>query len=224
MPSGDSGYPPAPPVKMRCVARGHNEVLDQYSKLPSGAHVFVLPESVYAALNADGLMVIAPTQEEATSAVGGSPKYSYRFAGMTGGWYNYRNDIKQVRVIGGVLPSSTHSWFSQCLNLESVDLSGLDASYVSDMGYMFYYCIKLTSLDLSSINTSNVLDMTSIIKDCRNLKSLTTGDGWIVPEDESKRLKLPVAMDCVSAGHDDGPYEANAAVPSGAHNFTIPSA
>ena len=39
--------------------------------------------------------------------------------------------------------------FSDCASLASLDLSHLDTSRVTDMGYMFSSCSSLSSLDLS---------------------------------------------------------------------------
>ena len=62
--------------------------------------------------------------------------------------------------------------FKGCSRLESLDLSGLDASKVEDMSHMFDGCSKLKSLDLSGLDTSKVKNMSSMFFGCSSLKSL----------------------------------------------------
>ena len=62
--------------------------------------------------------------------------------------------------------------FSGCSNLESINLSGLDTSEVTDMSWMFYNCSNLTSLDVSGFDTSQVTDMGGMFCNCSNLISL----------------------------------------------------
>ncbi len=58
-------------------------------------------------------------------------------------------------------------------HLETIDLSGLDTSNVTDMKYMFSHCVALTSLNLSSFNTSKVTDMSGMFQSCEKLTSLS---------------------------------------------------
>lgn len=59
----------------------------------------------------------------------------------------------------GVEGSLLRGLFSQIRSLKSVDLSGLDTSNVTDMGYMFQAASALTSVNLNGLNTSNVRQM-----------------------------------------------------------------
>ncbi|MDN3115003.1 BspA family leucine-rich repeat surface protein [Enterococcus faecalis] len=59
----------------------------------------------------------------------------------------------------GVEGSSLRGLFTQIRSLKSVDLSGLDTSNVTDMGYMFQAASALTSVNLNGLNTSNVRQM-----------------------------------------------------------------
>ena len=54
----------------------------------------------------------------------------------------------------------------------SLDISWLDVSNITNMGYMFSSCSNLTTLGVSEWNTSNVTDMGSMFSDCRNLTTL----------------------------------------------------
>ena len=62
--------------------------------------------------------------------------------------------------------------FSNCLSLESLDLSSFDTSNVTSMGGMFRECSSLSSLDLSSFDTSNVTYMSHMFYACSSLSSL----------------------------------------------------
>ncbi len=61
------------------------------------------------------------------------------------------------------------SVFSGCISLTSVDLSGLDTGNVTDMSWMFNRCSSLTDVDLKGLNTRNVTDMSSMFKSCYSL-------------------------------------------------------
>ena len=70
---------------------------------------------------------------------------------------------------GGIIanPDSSYLFYGRSsidgfASLESVDLTYLDTSLVTDMSYMFNYCISLTNLNISSFDTSNVTDMRSM--------------------------------------------------------------
>ena len=75
------------------------------------------------------------------------------------------------------LPASSKNMFYHCSRLASIDMSGFDASGVTDMQYMFCGCECLTSLNLAGWDTSNVTNITSMFNSCRNLTSLDLS-GW----------------------------------------------
>ncbi len=88
-------------------------------------------------------------------------------------WHSYRENILSVKVNSGVSVSgSLRHFFAGCSSLAAVDLSGLDVSNVTDMGYMFYNCSALVSLDLSGLNTSNVTGMNYMFDGCSSLTAL----------------------------------------------------
>ena len=62
--------------------------------------------------------------------------------------------------------------FEQCSNLQSIDLSGLDTSQVTNMSRMFIWCSNLTSLNVSGFDTSKVTDMCWMFWGCESLTSL----------------------------------------------------
>ena len=73
------------------------------------------------------------------------------------------------------IQGSMREAFNKCSNLQSIDLSGLDTSQVTDMRSMFAVCNNLTSLDVSGFDTSQVKDMGSMFSACNKLMSLDIG-------------------------------------------------
>lgn len=55
---------------------------------------------------------------------------------------------------------------------QSIDLSGLDTSKVTDMSNMFSQNYRLKKLDVSKLDTSNVRSMERMFYDCRNLQQI----------------------------------------------------
>ena len=68
--------------------------------------------------------------------------------------------------------SEMGSMFSGCSNLQTLDVSGFDTSNVRCMGWMFSGCSNLQTLDVSRFNTSKVLSMEGMFCDCSSLKEL----------------------------------------------------
>lgn len=112
-------------------------------------------------------------------------------------WYDYRTDIISAYInVKGMTHAS--NMFSECSNLERIDLNNFDTANIQYMAFMFYECSSLrelnlkkfntekvktmykmfagcssiTSLDLSSFNTSNVTDMSGMFSGCTNLTNL----------------------------------------------------
>ena len=70
-----------------------------------------------------------------------------------------------------------------CSGPTYLDLSGLDTSSVTDMGYMFKGCSGLTSLDLSGWNTSKVSYASGMFSLCKALNEVVLGDNTRLPAD-----------------------------------------
>ena len=88
-------------------------------------------------------------------------------------WHNERDNIASIIIEKGVNgKGSLESIFEDCRNLTSIDLSGLDTSSVTDMGYMFAGCESLTDLDVSGFDTSSVTDMRFMFYSCSSLTLL----------------------------------------------------
>ena len=108
--------------------------------------------------NKDGTVMLWYTPKEVTSS-DGSTKTMYDM------WIGGEN---------GVLQTGTNAsgMFAYLTNVEKLDLSKLDTSYITNMSRMFYNSSGLKSIDLSNFNTSNVTSMNYMFDGCSNLTSL----------------------------------------------------
>ena len=108
--------------------------------------------------NQDGTVMLWYTPKEVTSS-DGSTKTMYDM------WIGGEN---------GVLQTGTNAsgMFAYLTNIEKLDLSKLDTSYITNMSKMFYMSSGLKSIDLSNFNTSNVTNMGNMFDGCTNLTSL----------------------------------------------------
>ena len=108
--------------------------------------------------NQDGTVMLWYTPKEVTSS-DGSTKTMYDM------WIGGEN---------GVLQTGTNAsgMFAYLTNVEKLDLSKLDTSYITNMSRMFYNSSGLKSINLSNFNTSNVTNMNYMFSECNNLLSL----------------------------------------------------
>ena len=108
--------------------------------------------------NKDGTVMLWYTPKEVTSSDGGT-KTMYDM------WIGGEN---------GVLQTGTNAsgMFAYLTNIEKLDLSKLDTTYITNMSRMFYNSSGLKSIDLSNFNTSNVTSMDHMFDGCSNLTSL----------------------------------------------------
>ena len=108
--------------------------------------------------NQDGTVMLWYTPKEVTSS-DGSTKTMYDM------WIGGEN---------GVLQTGTNAsgMFAYLTNIEKLDLSKLDTSYITNMSRMFYNSSDLKSIDLSNFNTSNVTNMSYMFNGCSNLSNL----------------------------------------------------
>ena len=108
--------------------------------------------------NKDGTVMLWYTPKEVTGS-DGSTKTMYDM------WIGGEN---------GVLQTGTNAsgMFAYLTNIEKLDLSKLDTTYITNMSRMFYNSSGLKSIDLSNFNTSNVTSMDHMFDGCSNLTSL----------------------------------------------------
>lgn len=93
-------------------------------------------------------------------------------------WKGVASKIKRVAVVdGGIAPQTMYAWFFECNNLLSVNLSRLDTSKATSLGYAFSRCKSLTALDLSALDTSSVRSFADVFQDCSSLRSVNLA-GW----------------------------------------------
>ena len=108
--------------------------------------------------NKDGTVMLWYTPKEVASS-DGSTKTMYDM------WIGGEN---------GVLQTGTNAsgMFAYLTNIEKLDLSKLDTTYITNMSKMFYMSLGLKSIDLSNFNTSNVTNMNGMFWGCSSLASL----------------------------------------------------
>ena len=108
--------------------------------------------------NQDGTVMLWYTPKEVTSSAG-STKTMYDM------WIGGEN---------GVLQTGTNAsgMFAYLTNVEKLDLSKLDTSYITNMSRMFYNSSGLKSIDLSNFDTRNVTNMNAMFGGCSSLTSL----------------------------------------------------
>lgn len=93
-------------------------------------------------------------------------------------WKGIARTIERVAVVDdGVAPQTMYAWFFECNNLVSVNLSKLDTSKTTSLGYAFSRCTSLTDLDLSALDTSSVRSFADVFQDCSSLRSVNL-TGW----------------------------------------------
>ena len=93
-------------------------------------------------------------------------------------WKGIARKIERVAVVDdGVAPQTMYAWFFECNNLVSVNLSKLDTSKTTSLGYAFSRCKSLTDLDLSALDTSSVRSFADVFQDCSSLRALNL-TGW----------------------------------------------
>lgn len=93
-------------------------------------------------------------------------------------WKGIASKIKRVAVVDdGIAPQTMYAWFFECNNLLSVNLSRLDTSKTTSLGYAFSRCKSLTDLDLSALDTNSVRSFADVFQDCSSLRSVNL-TGW----------------------------------------------
>ena len=75
-------------------------------------------------------------------------------------------------VIKAMITDCRNLFVSCCKNLISINLSGFDVKYVSNMSYMFRNCEKLQKIDFSGFDTSNTINMSRMFMDCKSITDL----------------------------------------------------
>ena len=92
------------------------------------------------------------------------------------GFFSNAGEIQSITFEEGVIVDDCEGLFFKCSNINSLNLSNINTSNVTNMSYMFYYCRSLASLDLNGLDTSNVTDMKKMFYCCSALESLDLSD------------------------------------------------
>lgn len=98
-------------------------------------------------------------------------------------WLDYSNDIRTVKFIDVVKPVSTARWFNGCKFIESLNLTNLNTSEVTNMERMFCdmldaipndsgSVVRALALDFSGFDTSNVTNMREMFMNNQAIQSL----------------------------------------------------
>ena len=117
-------------------------------------------------IDASGCLVIAPLEGEESGEL-----ENWRWFDKAP-WHDNSSLIISAKIEGAIAIPTATGMFRDCSSLRSLDLSGLDASRVTDMSSMFWSCSSLKSLDLSGLDASSTTDVTGMFSDCSSLKSL----------------------------------------------------
>lgn len=93
-------------------------------------------------------------------------------------WKGIASKIERVAVVdNGIAPQTMYAWFFNCGNLCSVNISKLDTSKTTSLGYAFSGCKSLAEIDLSALDTSSVRSFADVFQDCSSLRSVNLA-GW----------------------------------------------
>ena len=108
--------------------------------------------------NNDGTVMLWYTPKEVTSS-NGTTKTMYDM------WIGGKNGVLQTG-------SNASGMFAYLTNVEKLDLTKLDTSYITNMSKMFYNSSGLKTIDLSNFNTSSVTNMSQMFTGCTGLNTI----------------------------------------------------
>ena len=74
--------------------------------------------------------------------------------------------------------TETNLMFSGCMSLTSLDLSKWNTSHVNMMKEMFVSCSSMNTLDISGWDTHSVIVMDYMFANCSSLNTIFAGTGW----------------------------------------------
>ena len=107
---------------------------------------------------------------------GSNGEYELNTGEKEPGWLGKNSSITKVvfdESFKNARPTTGYKWFCDYWKLTEIEnISYLNTSEMTDMGYMFNGCSSLQSLDLSNFNTAKVTDMYMMFYDCSELQSL----------------------------------------------------
>ena len=100
------------------------------------------------------------------------------YGSSTTPWVRRQWEIEKVDVVdSGISPKSIRVWFSNMINLQTIDASKLDTSNCRDMADAFFRAGKLKALNLSSWDVSKCYNFSCMFQDCWSLENINMR-GW----------------------------------------------
>lgn len=169
-----------------------------------------MPPCIYPNAPVDGNIATIdlstlPTSSMITLKVGSAPT-TYTSSGEGGNncmWYMDASGNVTVENQSSGHLYATKVWATRPTNATSIDMRGIDTTYLTDMSVMFFACTKLTelnvsefntahvttmarafsgltlsSLDLSSFNTHNLTNTAQMFMLCSSLENIYIGENW----------------------------------------------
>jgi len=127
--------------------------------------------------NKDGTVMLWYTPKEVTSSDGSTKTmYDMWIGGETNasGMFAYLTNIEKLDLskLDTSYITNMSRMFYMSSGLKTIDLSNFDTSNVTTMGNMFDGCSSLTDLDLTNFDTSKVTSLSNMFQNCTNLKTL----------------------------------------------------
>ncbi len=107
-------------------------------------------------------------------------------------FYDMRNltSIEGMQNLNTENVTNMNSMFSNCYNLENIDLSHFNTEKVETMPQMFADCKKLVTLNVSGFNTANVTNMEAMFAGCYALTTILADTDWaLVAQNNGKQLQ-----------------------------------
>ena len=101
--------------------------------------------------------------------IGGTELTTFQFSGTN----SYPNLLEKAKAVQSTNKcTSMSSMFSNCISIQSLNLSSFNTSSVTNMINMFNSCYSLQYLNLISFNTSAVTNMANMFNSCYSLQSI----------------------------------------------------
>lgn len=107
------------------------------------------------------------------------------YGSSTTPWVRRQRGIEKVDVVdSGISPKSIKVWFSNMINLQTIDASKLDTSNCRDMADAFFRARKLKALNLSSWDVSKCHNFDCMFQECLSLENINM-HGWSARPDKN---------------------------------------